>query len=73
MVVKETSYQRFQKRKACIFVLISGKESKENIVLQNKKFGKDRFKPSEHISYLIFFRHPTMVLGNHFRTFAPVS
>ena len=34
-------------------------------VLENKKFGKGCFKPSEHISYLIFvpFPNPTMVGG----------
>ena len=59
MIVKETFYQRYQKRKDCIFVLISEKK-KENIDLyENKKFEKGSFKPSEHI--LQFFCHPTMV------------
>ena len=49
MIVKET-YQRYQKRKDCIFVLISEKKkNKENIALcESKKFGKGCFKPSGH-------------------------
>ena len=39
-------------------------KNKENIaLLENKKFGKGCFKPSEHILYLNFFRRPTVVGG----------
>ena len=41
------------------------KKKKENIgLLENKKFGKDCFKPSEHILYLKFLPLPNH--GRHY-------
>ena len=40
------------------------KKNKENItLLENKKLRKGCLKPSAHILYLKFFRHPNMAAG----------